>query len=518
MAEWFVDPDNGLTTNSGTLLSPWKLIPGQTGSAGQTGYTVTAGDTINIKNGSRSALSVNVPADNLTYRGYGLGGNVLQLVLPDGPFKVVVPVYRQRGVHEGMWILDDGVVGTFGVFRTGSRSGTVVEDLHIIAPASSTALSLGTSGVTAIGATVRRSWVQGSASNGLDAYARQVTIEDTRIEDCQDDGITLGASLVNGYRAGYGDRFERLSIINVGLDFAGFTGDAIQVFASSDRYESPLTIRDLYVYKPNTVKQGLVFSDMLGGLTLERFLLEGPEQACVQILLSGLRGNALIRQGVLNGGTWFHPAVRTVGQSGISMATGSKITIESVMLLSPVNNGLFAWGGTETAATVDGEVVIQNCYAAGESQAALSYSGVISCAGSGAGGITINANAKLTARNNIILTTGAGSPAIRLPTGGGGAAAWTIRNNLFAHGLGFAIGSTPYADLAAFVAAHPSTANKQEAPVLSSAFRPLPGSPCIGAGEFIPGVRHMNGQPLRVPADIGAYAYEPPRSVALFRP
>jgi len=54
-------------------------------------------------------------------------------------------------------------------------------------------------------------------------------------------------------------------------------------------------------------------------------------------------------------------------------------------------------------------------------------------------------------------------------------------------------------------------------PRLSSSFRPLPGSPCIGAGQFIPGVRHMNGQPLRVPADIGAYAYEPPRNRSLTR-
>ncbi len=55
------------------------------------------------------------------------------------------------------------------------------------------------------------------------------------------------------------------------------------------------------------------------------------------------------------------------------------------------------------------------------------------------------------------------------------------------------------------------------APLIDASGRLLPGSPLIGAGQFIPGVRHMNGQPQRVPADIGAYAYEPPRPVALIR-
>lgn len=46
-------------------------------------------------------------------------------------------------------------------------------------------------------------------------------------------------------------------------------------------------------------------------------------------------------------------------------------------------------------------------------------------------------------------------------------------------------------------------------PLLDDNYRPMAGSPCIGAGIYIKGARHMGGLRLRSPADIGAYRYSP---------
>jgi len=68
--------------------------------------------------------------------------------------------------------------------------------------------------------------------------------------------------------------------------------------------------------------------------------------------------------------------------------------------------------------------------------------------------------------------------------------------------------------LAAITSASANTGDFALDPRLDAAYRLLPDSPCRGAGQYIPGVRHMGGMPLRVPADIGAYGYVEPREVA----
>lgn len=55
----------------------------------------------------------------------------------------------------------------------------------------------------------------------------------------------------------------------------------------------------------------------------------------------------------------------------------------------------------------------------------------------------------------------------------------------------------------------PDASNIQVDPLLDASYRPRAGSPCIGAGVYIPGAKHMGGLRLRSPADIGAYRYEP---------
>lgn len=46
-------------------------------------------------------------------------------------------------------------------------------------------------------------------------------------------------------------------------------------------------------------------------------------------------------------------------------------------------------------------------------------------------------------------------------------------------------------------------------PLLDASYRPMAGSPCVGAAVYIKGAKHMGGLRLRSPADIGAYRYAP---------
>ena len=55
-------------------------------------------------------------------------------------------------------------------------------------------------------------------------------------------------------------------------------------------------------------------------------------------------------------------------------------------------------------------------------------------------------------------------------------------------------------------------------PLLGSDYRLRDGSPCIRAGVYIPGVRHMGGKKLKSVPDIGAYPYLAPRALADGRP
>lgn len=505
MAEWWVDPESGLTTNAGTSADfPWKLIPGQTGASSQTGYTVAAGDTINVRNGTRTTLQVIPPANNLTYRGYGLASNVLRMRLPAGLSWAEVPTVRQAGTHEGMWIVDADGATTFGMLSVGNtRNGVVIEDCHVVAPLSDTPVSLGMSGSSAIGVTLRRCMISGAAATGISAYTRQVLLEDVRVDDCQDDAITLGASATNGYRAGYADVLRRLTIINPGVDNATFLGDAIQVFPASDRYESPLTMEDIYIYKDNNTKQGIVLADMLGGFSLRRFYFDGPPSATVQLMVSGLRGRGFIGHGVFAGGCASHAAIRVGSQSGVSMATGSRLVVESTLVTAPRNNGLFNWAAAESASTVNGSVLIHGCYVGGVNQQGLSYSGAISAHPGAA--ISFGGNQSLIARNNVIEETG--EPAFRIPAGAGGSALYKFENNVVAPGVTFAIGSTAYADLAAFEAAHADGDNIQDDPLLDASYRPMAGSPCIGAGVYVPGAKYFNGVDIGQNPDIGARRY-----------
>ncbi len=74
MAEYFVNNLIGSNSGAGTETDPWFTVPGLTGA-----NAVTAGDIINVRNGTVNPGRLVLTANNLTYRGYGVASNVLVL-------------------------------------------------------------------------------------------------------------------------------------------------------------------------------------------------------------------------------------------------------------------------------------------------------------------------------------------------------------------------------------------------------------------------------------------------------
>jgi len=511
VATYYVDPENGNDAADGLSEStPWKLIPGQTGA-----NAVLAGDIINVRNGTRSTGQIVIPANNLTYRGYGLSSNKLILTLPSGSRKKKqVVVVRETGTHEGMWILDANGANTFGFFAFTTRSGCILEDCHIIAPLSDTPLSVGTSGSTAIGATIRRCRVSGSKATGINCYTRQVTIEDTSVEYIDDDGITFGATTANSNRAGYKDIVRRVSIIEPGLDKVAFLGDAIQTFPNAGAYEANLTISEVYVKKSTNVKQAFALNDGTGGILIENFLIESNPDGQAQILLTGVKGSIIIRKGWIINGCLNNAAVRIGADLGVAMATGSRLIIYGVIVDAPQNSGFFTAGSAESAATSDGFIGIYNCCIIGENKQNLSFSAGLSCHAGAV--ITWGANAIVEFKNNIIFQSGA-PPSIRLPVGGANDARWKVYNNaMLSSSVAAMIGSTEYSTVSLFQAAHSyANSNLQEEENYWNAFsyRVFENSPLIAAGIYTGSLQDNNSTTYWNPPTIGAFEYIRPRTM-----
>lgn len=510
MAEYFVDPLNGSDTNSGLSAGePWKKIPGQSGA-----NAVAAGDIINVRNGTRSTGRLVLPANNLTYRGYGVASNRLVLTLPaGGKRKKQVTVVRQSGQHEGMWTLDAAGDATSGYLAYFSRSGCVIEDCEVLAPLAEIAVSIGTSGVTSIGAVLRRSKVVGSKGTGVAVSTRQTLIEDCSVEYVDDDAITFTASAANGNRAGYTDVVRRVSIIEPGMDEVAFLGDAIQTFANGTAYEGGLLISDLYVYKPSPVKQAVVLTDGTGGITLERFLFESGPNGHAQILFAGVKGRITVRRGWIAEGCKDNAAFRLGNNGGVAMATGSRVEIHGVVVEATEHSGLFTAGAVDAACTADGRIEVHNCVLNGQNVQALSYSAALSAHAGAA--LTWGANATVSFRNNAVMQTG-NQPAIRLPTGGAGDARWQVYNNAILDGVtAAAIGATEYASASAFQAAHANSAGNLQNPdyrIEPTTYRPLPGSPLIGAGVNVGPLLDKSGKRFARQPSIGAYEFVRSRS------
>jgi hypothetical protein len=508
MAEYFVDPEQGNDANNGTsTTTPWRLIPGQTGA-----NAVTSGDTINVKNGTISTLQLIIPTNNLTYRGYGVASNVLMLTLPGKDARTLYKkrVVQTNNVNEGMWILDAGSNTTFGFLAFLSRSNVTIADCHIKGPLCTVAVSMGGSANTGINNTLSRCRISGASGTGIAAYNRGITLTDVLVENIKDDGIILGASVANGYKAGYTDTLLNVSIVNPGYDEISGIGDGIQTEAASDRFEAKVNIQNLYINKTSTTKQSLVLTDILGGLYLNTFHITGTPFSQNQILLSGVGSAFHISNGYFKEGCRNNSVFRYSGTQGIE--TGTSILIQNVIVDAALNGGFWSWGGSADAATVDGTLTIEHCYMAGSNQQNLSYSATVSTHPGSL--ITVGANAKLFLRNNIFLTMD--QPSVRLPTGTANEARWEIKNNGFTSPT-FAIGSTSYTTLASFQSNHSGAVNNIEsANYLSSIYQTNPSSPAYRSG--VPTNKtDLNKSFFYVPPSIGPYEYFAPRANAGIR-
>jgi hypothetical protein len=496
---WFVDPDNGLTTNNGLSASaPWKLIPGQTGASAQTGYGVTSGDTINVKNGSTTALQIVPPTTNLTYRGYGLASNVLHVTLPGRVVttKRIVPVAREWGTHEGMWTISGCTSST--CIDTSTRSGVTFEDVSIVGNSNQTSrvVAFAASSQNSNGLTLRRFQISNAPQAALSIYSKGATIEWGRIVDPVGDGIIIGASVANSLKTGTRDTLRYLEINNPGA--SGAVGDAIQTLPTSNQFEGGVTIHDLYVRKTTSIKQVAILSDCTGGISLKRFHFEGPESAHCQIGVETLKGTLEIADGYVKGGGADNALVRFVTSSGTAAATDSLLKIKNVIHDAEQSGGLFTAASVTLAATADGAVEIENCVSMAQNTQGLSYSGAISFNPGAL--LTIGANMSCKVRNNLLASDG--QPVVRLPTGKANDAAWIVSGNS-AQGGGFTIGATTYADVAEFEAAHSAAVGNTAADPLLAGYRPKPGSPLIDGGASIGYGRDIEGKQGK--GYIGAY-------------
>jgi len=499
---WFVDPENGLTTNNGLSAStPWKLIPGQTGATAQTGYGVVAGDVINVKNGTTTALQIVPPAANLTYRGYGLASNVLVLTLPmkNPAFTKQVSVVREAGAHEGMWKIVGCTSST--VIDTSTRSGVTFEDVDITGNSNQTSrvVSFAASSQNSSGLTLRRFQISNAPQAAISIYSKGCLIEWGRIVNPTGDCILIGASVANSLKTGTKDTLRYLELVEPGD--GGSVGDALQTIASANQFEGALAMSHIYLLKTNAVKQAMLLTDATGGITLDTFHFAGVSTSHCQIGVETLKGTLTISNGYVYEGGADNALVRFVTSSGVASGTGSALRIRNVIHDAQRSAGFFTAASVTLAATADGAVEIDNCFSLAENNQNLSYSGAVSFhIGST---ITWEANASCKVRNSVLA---AGSePVVRLPAGKANDAAWQVENNCTPSGA-FEIGSTDYADVAAFQAAHnAATGNIDADPLVSSGFRPLPGSPLLGAGSHLGYVRDVEGKQRPNPPAIGAY-------------
>jgi hypothetical protein len=500
---WFVDPADGLTTNTGLSPdSPWRLIPGQTGASAQTGYGVVAGDTINVKNGTTTALQIVPPAANLTYRGYGVASNVLALTLPsprNPMFTVTRRVVRELGAHEGMWSIVGCVSST--VIDTSTRSGVVFEDIDIVGNSNQTSrvVSFASSSQNTSGLVLRRFQISSAPQAALSIYAKGCIVEWGRIVDPVGDAILIGASVSNSLKTGTRDVLRFLEIIEPGV--GGSVGDAVQTIPSSNQFEGGLAMSDIYLRKTNGVKQAMILSDGTGGISLDRFHFAGSPNSHCQIGVETLKGSIKISNGYVREGGADNALVRFVTSSGVAAGTGSLLQLRNVIHDAQQSAGLFTAASVTLAATADGAVEIDNCVSTAENVQGLSYSGAVSFHPGSL--LTWGGNASCKVRNNV-LAAGA-EPAVLLPTGTANNAAWAVSANC-CQGGAFQIGASSYPTVAAFQTAHSAaTANIDAQPVLSPEFRPLPSSPLIGAGTHVRYTRDIERQQRPNPPSIGAY-------------
>lgn len=386
MAEYFINPIVGSNAGAGTELDPWYTIPGMTGA-----NAVTAGDIINVRNGTVHVGRLSVPANDLTYRGYGLAQNVLWLTLPakDVRYTRTVKVVREAGVHEGMWTIDGKSVDLDGVLQFGNRPNITVEDVQVLGSriGARSSIGVGFSSSTVSNSILRRFEVRGASGSGINIYNTGVTVEWGRVTHVLVDCITVLATVSNGSRAGAKDTFRYLELrepnfLSPDDPESGATGDCFQCIAyeggGNYAFESQVEMHDINCHKSSTGKQLFLFHDALGGINVRRFRATGAGEKCT--IIGPLRGTINIRDFYIEDPcpslTESLPTFRferpNTGAPAWGMTTGAKLTIKNGITTGN-HAGLYAIIQIEGASNFDGTVIIKNVTVLGRNVNALSW-------------------------------------------------------------------------------------------------------------------------------------------------
>ena len=494
MAERWVNNLIGSDSGAGTENDPWLTVPGLTGA-----NAVTAGDIINVRNGTVNTGRLVLPANDLTYRGYGMADNVLLMEIPYWLAPHVlrqVRVVREPGVHEGMWIVDGTGQTSQGILNFGARTGCVIEDICITnSLESSAAVSIGASSQANVGATMRRFAVLGG-KQGIANYRPDTLLEDGVVRDTLDDGVVIGTGATQNYHVGRFNILRRLNLIDNGTDSTSAIGDALQLY-NSNGYQGTLTFQQSMVRRNSAVKQGFMMASVAGSVDVECVHWDGQVSGSVQIGIESVQAGGVVRvrrnywrQVASNG----NPYVRLVDGSN-PFEDGALIVVEDSIVDAQTHAGLFSLG--PFLQPISGDVIVRNNTVFGVADSGLSWSTVI---GAQTGG-TLAATCSMTIENNLIL--GASPVAIRLPTGQQNDARWIVRGN-HVHGaqaaayFGAAGFGQSYTDIAAFEAAHSyATDNSEGDPMVTAQGVPLPGSPLLTQGVDLGPRRDIRGHQSR---------------------
>lgn len=484
---WFVDPENGSTTNNGlSANAPWKLLPGQTGASSQTGYGVVAGDTIYVRNGTSTDLQIAASASDLKYIGYGMATNVLYINVPVPGYAFMVypmKVVREAGVHEGQWTIKN-CTSTVCV-STGTRSGIVLEDVLIEGNAAQTGnlVNCASSSQVTNGVVLRRFQLSKGESAAVGAYSTSITLEQGKISYPKGDGIILSASSANGFRAGSFDRIQDVEIVEPGGNLVD--GDGIFLQQNTSRFEARVDIRRIYIRKSLPTRQAIYIPDATGGITVKDFNFQGATpEARVNFGLDNIKGKVTVENGFVTGSSGSNALFRFHMTSGTNlMLSGSELQINNVVLDAPINNGFLTLGSSTASVTWDGRIILRGCYGNGSNQQAFSFSGTVSLHPGGS--TTVGANAFFLMENCCFSTTSA-VPTVVLPAGKQNNANFTVRNNVFGPSATFNFSGGSAVNLTAFQAAHNAATGNITASdfKMDSRYRLKPGSPLLSVGFF----------------------------------
>jgi len=511
---YYVDPENGDEGNDGlTTASPWRLIPGQSGS-----HTIANGDTINIKNGTVSTGGViTVPNNSLTYQGYGVASNVLILNLPADDVSQLLPTkaVRTAGSHEGMWTLDlRGVTSFAGISIPNARSGTTITDFTILSTDTlQVGVSCGVSSATSATsiAVLKRFYIFGP-NVGVTAYKHNITLQYGKISNTAQDNVTFGATATNSYRAGSVDKIEFCEFKYPNTDVNGNDqgkngfGDCFQMYHEAGRIESSLLIKDCTFFKKDMSKQIMLLMDGTGGITIKRFHIKSESPiAQTGVLLANIRGTINIEKGFFGGGNTL-PVIRVRSSSTVPaqiLTTAAVINIKHITVTGE-NLTTFFDLADDNATEVDGTVNIYNCTFSGTQDQTVTRQGTIFLEDSPS---SYGANFNITVKNCVFNQD---IRHVSLATTGVNDSSWVFTKNYFRPNVGFKLGATEYTTLTEFEAGHSAATSN-----IASGTTYLNGnnvitnsnSSLISAGSHLGYVLDASSKVMYNPPSLGAFEY-----------